>query len=402
MESMNLGYRLTDQQTDCLDHLSGWRVGAVFMDMGTGKTRVAVEIIKRINPDHVLWVGPLRTLDAVGVELRKWGCDTDCIRFVGVESIGQSERIYLEVQEWMCTTRDILMIVDESLKIKNAGAKRTKRVLDLGKKASYRFVLNGTPLSRNLLDLWSQMEFLSPRILNMSRRKFMDTFCSYKTVVNPLGWSKDIITGYENVDYLYSLIRNYVYRCDLKLNIEQSYKTVSYWISEESYQKYQNIKNEYLSPEKLDEMNDNIFLAMTTSMQMAYCVDICKFEALDKLFLTVPQNKTLIYCRFVKSVEACKERYPEARVLSYQKESFGLNLQEYCHTVYFDKVWDMALRVQSGRRTFRIGQEHECFYYDLTGNVGLEKLIDLNIEKKIGISEYFKSKTKEEIKKDLG
>jgi hypothetical protein len=34
----------------------------------------------------------------------------------------------------------------------------------------------------------------------------------------------------------------------------------------------------------------------------------------------------------------------------------------------------------------------------MTGNVGLESLIDKNIEKKIGMVEYFKGKTKEEIK----
>ena len=41
---MNSG-ELTVDQRDCLKHLSEWRVGAVFLDMGTGKTRVACEII---------------------------------------------------------------------------------------------------------------------------------------------------------------------------------------------------------------------------------------------------------------------------------------------------------------------------------------------------------------------
>jgi hypothetical protein len=54
--------------------------------------------------------------------------------------------------------------------------------------------------------------------------------------------------------------------------------------------------------------------------------------------------------------------------------------------------------VQSGRRTFRQGQEYDCKYWDLTGNVGLEDLIDKNINKKIGMVEYFKGKTKEELK----
>ena len=59
------------------------------------------------------------------------------------------------------------------------------------------------------------------------------------------------------------------------------------------------------------------------------------------------------------------------------------------------------MRIQSGRRTFRTGQEHDCIYYDLTGDVGLEKMIDKNIEKKISMTEYFKKVSKEQLKEEL-
>jgi hypothetical protein len=61
----------------------------------------------------------------------------------------------------------------------------------------------------------------------------------------------------------------------------------------------------------------------------------------------------------------------------------------------------LALRVQSSRRTFRTGQEYDCKYYDLTGDVGLESLIDKNISKKVSMTEYFKKVSKEELKKVL-
>lgn len=76
-------------------------------------------------------------------------------------------------------------------------------------------------------------------------------------------------------------------------------------------------------------------------------------------------------------------------------------MQDYNVTIYFDKVWDYALLTQSTRRTYRTGQERDCLYYDLTGNVGLESLIDRNISKKVTMSEYFKKATKEQIKNDL-
>ena len=140
---------------------------------------------------------------------------------------------------------------------------------------------------------------------------------------------------------------------------------------------------------------------MTTLMQHAYCVDTEKFWCVNRLFEEIPQEKTIIFCRYIKSREACEKLYPKAQVLSYQKESLGLNMQDYNHTIYFDKIWDLALRIQSGRRTFRTGQEKDCYYYDLTGNVGLEKMIDRNIAKKVGITEYLKKITIEDLKKEL-
>ena len=81
--------------------------------------------------------------------------------------------------------------------------------------------------------------------------------------------------------------------------------------------------------------------------------------------------------------------------------SFGLNLQEYSVIVYFDKTFDYSQRVQSEHRIFRTGQKQDCIYIDLTGNVGLEKLIDKNIIKKISLLEYFKEAGIKKIKAEL-
>ena len=72
-----------------------------------------------------------------------------------------------------------MVIVDESLKVKNAEAKRTRRILEVGKRAEWKLVLNGTPVSRNLLDMWPQMEFLSPKILGMSLTEYKNTFTKW-------------------------------------------------------------------------------------------------------------------------------------------------------------------------------------------------------------------------------
>lgn len=404
---------LLTQQKESIAQLKDWKVGALFMEAGTGKTRVACELIKGVPEiDLVVWIAPLQTIRpkpgiaSVQDEIEKWGGLPAEVLYTGIESISLSDKVYLTLHDRILNARKPFIVVDESLKIKNYDAIRTKRVLKLGEIVQYKLILNGTPLSRNLLDLWAQMEFISPKILNMTLNQFKTTFCQYTTITKRFPnsnrcFTKEFITGYENIDYLYSLIRHYVFHCDLNLNITQNYISVSYSLDNDSREEYFRLKNRYLDDEMLQWKNDNIFLEMTQKMQHAYCIDSEKFAAVDRLFQTIPQSKTIIFCKYIDSRKECEKRYPLAKVLSYQKEAFGLNMQEYYYTVYFDKVWDLALRTQSGRRTFRVGQAQDCYYYDLTGDVGLERMIDKNIKKKIGITEYFKQVSMEDLRVEL-
>jgi len=403
---------LLADQSNAKAHLHDWRVGALFMEAGTGKSRVAVEIANESPCDLVAWVGPYQTIwpedpkiESIICEINKWGGFNSEVIYTGIESLQNSDRIYLDLRRRIEQAQNPMIIVDESLKIKNAQAKRTKRMMDLANLSTYKLILNGTPITRNLLDLKPQMDFLSPMILNMSDAEFKNTFCSYTTVTKSFGgrkgYTKEFITGYENIDYLYSLIRHYVYECDLTLSVKQLYNTISYTLSEDNQAEYTRLKEKYLDNEMLMWKNNNIFLEMTQKMQHTYSCDPAKFGALETLFKEIPQEQTIIYCKYVDSRMECEKRFPKATVLSYQKNSLGLNLQHLCNTIYFDKNWDLGLRIHSTRRTFRTGQEYDCRYWDLTGNVGLERLIDTNIGKKTGMVEYFKGKTKEEIKAEL-
>jgi hypothetical protein len=395
---------LTTQQQAAINHLHEWKVGALFMEPGTGKTRAAMTLANSTPATDIFWVGPLRTLDNAKAEAAKWGGFHGNEHYYGVESLSGSDRIYMNLLNEVEAADTPMIIVDESLKVKNTEAKRTKRILEVGKRAEWKLVLNGTPVSRNLLDMWPQMEFLSPKILGMSLTEFKNTFTKWTRVTKRIGcrsYSKEYITGMENVDYLHSLIRHYVYECDLRLNITQMWHDVPYTITDESREAYNDIKEDYLKDETLEWRNNNIFLAMTTEMQMAYTVDEGKMEAVDRLLKDIPQGETIIFCRFIKAQDECRRRWPHAAVLSMQKESLGLNLQQYRHTIFFDRVWDYALLLQASRRTYRTGQEQDCHYYELTGNVGLEHMMAENIKKKVSMSEYLKRVTKEELRKAL-
>lgn len=231
---------LNTTQKQALEHLKKWKVGALFMEPGTGKTRVAVNIANSIDGlDLVLWIAPLRTIIpspySVVNEINKSGGFRAPVRYCGVESIGQSDRVYLETLNAVEAADKCMIIVDESLKIKNFNAIRTKRLLALSPKSEYRLILNGTPITRNVGDLWAQMQFLSPLILNMSHTEYVNTFCTLTRITKRMGSyerKREWITGYANIDYLYSLIRPYVFEAVLSLQVSENYHNVPFSLNE--------------------------------------------------------------------------------------------------------------------------------------------------------------------------
>lgn len=399
---------LYNQQKAFNKHLHN-KVGALFMKMGTGKTRVAMELVNSVaDIDLVVWIAPLRTIKPIkeGMpsvidEVAKWGgFRADNVIYMGVESIQSSDRNYLKLHKAISNARKCFIVVDESIKIKNYEAKRTKRLLELSKMVEYKLILNGEPITRDLLDIWAQFEFLDPEILRMRYAEFKNTFCRYTTITKQFGnyksYKKEFITGYENIDYLYSLIGEYVYECDLELNVKQIFETKKYSLSAAEKEEYNYLKKEYLDNEKLLAMNNNIFLEMTQKMQHGYACNEKKVE-LAREWIT-DESKTIIFCKYISSKNLCEKEFPKAVVLNYKTGSLGLNLQDRPYTIYFDQTFDWGDVIQSQHRNYRTGQDMDCRYLRLVGDVGLEDLILKNNEKKLGISEYLKNISKKELK----
>lgn len=397
-------------QHNALEKLRKYKVGALFMEPGTGKTRTAYELVNSVEGiNYILYLAPcqaIRTInseESVVAEIEKCGGFKVDHDFVGIESLSSCDRIYLELINKI-SNHNTFIICDESLKIKNWDAKRTQRIIHLGTLTEYKLVLNGTPLSRNILDLWAQFEFLSPKILGMGLSEYKNTFVKYTTItqkINGRKLKKEIIDGYENIDYMYSLIKHYVYECDLKLDVGQSFLEYHYNIDEELNEEYNRIKEFMLNHEYLMFRNNNIFLEMIQQMQHAYCCSSEKFELIDRILYRESEDQTVVFCKYVRSKETLQKMYPNLRILTYGKNAFALNLQKYNATIFFDKTLDFALRLQAMRRTFRRGQAMNCTYYDLTGRCGLEKMIDSNINRKESMLNYFKRISFETFIKEL-
>lgn len=384
-----------NSQELAFEKLSRLKVGALFMEMGTGKTKVALDLIalKASRVDYILWICPCSLKSEIEAERVKWHPELT-LDIVGCESIGSSGRIYLQT---LSKTKDrrCFVVVDESLKIKNREAKRTERIIRIGESAEYKLILNGTPISQNYCDLWSQMQFLSPKILKMSYNQFFNTYCEYYT----RGKMAGKIRRFVNVPHLIDKISPYVFEAKLDIETTKKKETRIYHTNFLEYEEYKGeIFSEYYNEEK-DDLN---FYAFSTLLQKFYTQNSDREKVISKLIEEI-NDKVVIFVKFLSSIpegankitgeESQKERAEmierfrrgefNALYITYGCGAFGLNLQFCKNMIFAEHTWDYAVREQAEARIYRLGQRSEVKYYDLIcGGIGLEDLISTCVRRK--------------------
>jgi SNF2 family DNA or RNA helicase len=159
------------------------------MEMGTGKTLVALEIFKALRETdrklRLVVVAPLSLLEAAwGGDIRKFtgftylnlhdSKDFDLahdIYLVNYEGLLHGK---LSMVQALCRTH--MLVLDESSKIKNYKSKITKTLLAMRTLPKYRLVMSGTPAPNTPMEYWAQMEFLQEGLLHRSFFGYRNTY----------------------------------------------------------------------------------------------------------------------------------------------------------------------------------------------------------------------------------
>jgi SNF2 family DNA or RNA helicase len=231
-------------QTTALEKSWNKKVFAYFMEMGTGKTKVAIDNIAmlydngkingaliiapkgvyknwysqeipihladHIKPTTVLWQAMinqkqqklLNTLFETGHDLH--------ILIMNVEAFSTQKGVDFAAR--FLNSHNTYMAIDESTTIKNPGAKRTKSIVSLGKHAKYRRILTGSPITKSPLDLYKQCEFLDEYLLDHSSYYTFRTRYAVMRKANFNGRSVEIVVGYKNLAELSDKIKPFSYR----------------------------------------------------------------------------------------------------------------------------------------------------------------------------------------------
>lgn len=424
---------LLPHQPPAVEKIMPTRVGGLFMEMGTGKTRVAIEMVARRQQRirKVVIFCPVSLKETWAAEIAK---HTDCPEtavyvfddktssrnlprafwyIVGIESMSASDRVALAAHQLITT--ETAVIVDESSYIKGHRALRTLRITRYSEVARYRLILTGTPMSQGVQDLFSQMRFLSPKILGYN------SFWSF--AANHLEYSEKypgLIVRAHNTAWLAAKINPYVYQVtkeEAGLNLPPKLFDSRYFrLTQPQWEAYEQAKYDILM--SADEVDSYVIFQLFGALQQIasgyWNKDgrMLEFEhrrvtTLMEVIEALPSNeKIIIWCKFRYSIqqitEALADAYGRSSVAQYygdlseleRSESLthwrgdgrffvasmatgghGLTLNESAYTIFYENEFKYAHRLQAEDRNHRIGQERRPTYIDIVGRCGIEERI---------------------------
>lgn len=447
---MLLKTRLYEYQSKAVDKLSKLKVGALYMEQGTGKTRTALEIIKnkmsKGKVEVVLWLCPCSVKNNLKEDIIKHTGELPTennIIIRGIESLSSSDRLYLQLLE-LVKIYKVYLIVDESNLVKNKLAIRTERIIEISSFCKYKMILNGTPISKNEADLFAQWYILDWRILGYkSFYSFAANHLEYKTVKLPSGReiTTDQIIRVLNVDYLTEKIAPYMYQIkkdevlkDLKpkkyhmryfclddLQEDEYYETkelflfnVVDWRSETIFKLFSALqhitsgKRILSAPEKRMrtekmytwENNPRIQCLKRVIEEIGNdkCIIFAKYqdEIKDIKFLLDSMNKTFVeFTGEIRPKQRQQNRiefknHVQFMLANKQCGAYGLNLQ-FCHNIiFYSNDFDLATRLQAEDRVHRIGQEKTVNIYDICCEYTIDVFIANCLQNKSNLLDSFK------------
>ena len=398
---------MNNNQIQAFNKFSKLKVGALFMKMGTGKTRVAIEFVDYNKCDLLIYVAPFSTLKNIEEEFIKWNLKTEYI-LIGYETISSSDKKYLDLLSKI-ENKKCFIIADESIFIKNEESKRYNRLINIRNKCEYALILNGTPLTKNEFDLYNQMQFLSPLIMKMTKNQFLNTF--FKKITYKKKDKKEN-TFYKfsevNAELLYKMIEPYIFKCDLDFNkeVKEIY----------NYIQYQNENDYYIEKEKkleeyIEKGTSDVIINMLVSLNVI-ASNYAKKN--DELIKYIKDRQVIVFCNYISEIEYISSKL-ECYIITGQTThrneiidkfkndnkpllmtmgvgSYSLNLQFCNEIVYSSLTFDYAKLEQSKYRIKRIGQERDIKYTYFLTNLGINKMILENIDRKCILDNLVKEK----------
>ena len=416
------------------------------MDMGTGKTKVAIDLAANWVCKRVLVLCPRSVISVWDDEITKHGAGSPltvpltkgstaakttmanrCIRLypeqVRVIVVNYDTARLKPFADWSLDQDWDLVILDESHRCKSPNGVTAKYVENLGRVATHRLCLTGTPLPHSPLDVFSQFRFLDPGLFGSSWCRFRERYAVMG------GYENHEIVRYQNLDELERLMSLVTFSCTNEvLDLPETNDHIQRFdLGKEAQRHYDELESELITQIedgvvtcanalvkllRLQQVTSGYLRVDLTTGFDDRQIDTGKAELLAELLEDIGSHeKVVVFCRFVHDLDAvrrvaevlgrgCGEisgRYNDYRAwkaghfddkpcdtlaVQMQAGSLGIDLTEACYAIYYSLGFSLADYKQSRARLHRPGQTRPVHYYHLLARGTVDEKVLAAIHKK--------------------
>ena len=440
---------------------------AFFMEMGTGKSKVLIDEIGGYflqgKIDSALIIAPkgvyrnwergeipIHLPDEIPHTVAAWRAPSEMtkddkkklkdiiypngklrILLMNIEALSGSVGIKY-VTQFLHKNRTLLAI-DESTTIKTPTASRTKNAIKISKLAKVRRIMTGSPVTKNPLDVYAQLEFLSP---NITRQNYWAFKSRYAIMVrrNFGTRSTNLVVGFQRLPELNTIIDQYSYRV-LKEDCldlpEKIYTTRSISLTSEQVKAYEEMRRFNITEMDGKTMTSLSTLAALIRLHQITCGHVTfddgdtkeiKSNRMNELLniLEEVDGKVIIWANYrfdIKKIQqTLSEKFGADSVATYYGDTkdkdrqdivekfqdknsslkyfvgnpstggYGLTLTAAHTVVYYSNSYDLEKRMQSEDRAHRIGQVNKVTYVDMIAEGTVDEKIVRSLRSKIDIA----------------
>ena len=329
-----------------------------------------------------------------------------------------------------------MLIIDESTTIKNPQAKRTKHILSLSKEATYRRILTGSPVTQSPMDLWSQMDFLDPEILDQTSFYAFRTRYAVMISSTAAGGTHKYqkIVKFKNLKELGEKVAPHSYRILKKDCLDLPDKVFQKRIVEltdEQTKAYEMMRRNAIAILNGEAMSAPNVLTQLIRLHQIVCGHMktdegnmieLKSNRINELMniLDETSGKVIIWANYINDIKAiekeiqkeygfdscctyfgetktedrqiCINKFqdPNSSIRFFigntQTGGYGITLTEASTVIYYSNNYDLEKRMQSEDRAHRIGQKNKVNYIDLVAPKTVDEKIIKALRNKVNIA----------------
>lgn len=298
----------------------------------------------------------------------------------------------------------------------------------LGRLVPHRYLVTGTPLAENPIDVYAQYKFLDRTIFGDNFGAFRDEYENLDiTLTTRIGHRiRDKKEPFKNLDQL----REKMFSCAfyIESSVELPEQTDIEW-NFEMPKRTQKLYDEFIE-DSAYEMNgmwlssDNVLVNILKLQQLTSgyaCVedidtkekkilnvDKARVEAFNEILEGLPEGEPLVvFCNYKKDIKnvrkACREAglffselhggkdtlkswldgKTQVIILQYSSGSESIDLTRARYCVYYSLTRRLSLYEQSRKRIHRPGQTRPCVYYHLIEKKTPTKVSRITIDEKM-------------------